>query len=123
MVSGNASPDDPELAEYWAQRRKKRKPPLSDGRVRLMQRQRGKCPLCGEYLLYADTEPQHPDDWAVWITGIRKAIRYQAVTTLAGTNRASDRKISPGQLVHTHCAKQLEQQPSTHLRASPSRSQ
>lgn len=123
MVSGNASPDDPELAGYWAQRRKKHKPPLSDGRIKLMQRQRGQCPLCGEYLLYADTEPQHPDDWAVWITGIRKALRYHAVTTLTETTRAHDRKTPPAQLVHTHCAKRLEQQPNAHPQASPSPSQ
>ncbi|MFJ9887823.1 group II intron reverse transcriptase/maturase [Streptomyces sp. NPDC091287] len=119
MVSGSASPDDPELAEYWAQRRKKYKPPLSDARVRMMRRQHGKCPLCGEYLLYADTEPQHPDDWAKWLTGIRKAIRLQAVTLLSETNGASDRKVPREQFIHAHCGKRLEQKPQSHLRASP----
>jgi RNA-directed DNA polymerase len=118
MVNGNASPDDPALADYWALRRRKHKPPFSDGRVRMMQRQRGKCPLCGEYLLYADTEPQHPDDWTVWLTGIRKAIRYQAIEILAETTtRASDRKVPRSQLIHTHCAKRLERQPSARPQA------
>jgi len=123
MVNGNASPDDPKLVEYWTQRRRKRKLPLGNGHIRMMQRQRGKCPLCGEYLLYADTEPQHPDDWAVWLTGIRKAIRYQAIIPSAETIRANERKTQPEQLIHTHCAKRLEQRPIAHLRASPSPSQ
>ncbi|MEW1722833.1 group II intron reverse transcriptase/maturase [Streptomyces sp. NPDC093109] len=118
MVNGNASPDDPELAEYWAQRRRKHKPPLSDVRIRMMQRQRGKCPLCGEYLLYADTEPQHPDDWATWFTGIRKAIRLKAAMSFAETTRASDRKVPRNQLIHAHCGKRLERQPSPYLRAA-----
>ncbi|MGH3934837.1 MAG: hypothetical protein ACRDS1_07675, partial [Pseudonocardiaceae bacterium] len=101
MVNGNASPDDPELAEYWAQRRRKYKPPLSEGRITMMRRQHGKCPLCGEYLLYADTEPQHPDDWAKWITGIRKAIRFQAVMPTTETIRANDRAAPTPRLVHT----------------------
>ncbi|MGH3899970.1 MAG: group II intron reverse transcriptase/maturase [Pseudonocardiaceae bacterium] len=122
MVNGNASPDDPELAEYWAQRRRKYKSPLSEGRLEMMRRQHGKCPLCGEYLLYADTEPQHPDDWEKWITGIRKAIRFQAVIPTTETTRANDRAIPSQQLVHAHCLNRLEQ-PLTHLRTSPTESQ
>ncbi|MGH3685119.1 MAG: group II intron maturase-specific domain-containing protein [Pseudonocardiaceae bacterium] len=111
MVNGNASPDDPDLAEYWAQRRRKHKPPLSEGRLKMMRQQHGKCPLCGEYLLYADTEPQHPDDWEKWITGIRKAIRFQAVIPTAETIRAHDRAAPKQQLVHAHCLKRQEQPP------------
>jgi RNA-directed DNA polymerase len=122
MVNGNASPDDPALAEYWAQRRRRHKPPLSDGRIAMMRRQHGKCPLCGEYLFYADTEPQHPDDWAKWITGIRKAIHFQAVAPIAETVRANDRAVPLQQLIHTHCLNRLEQ-PLTHLRTSPIGSQ
>ncbi len=118
MVNGNASPDDPQLAEYWAQRRRKHKPPLSEGRLRMMRQQHGKCPLCGEYLLYADTEPQHPNDWAKWITGIRKALRFQAVIPIAETTRAHDRTVPRQQLVHAHCLKRQEQ-PPTHPRTSP----
>ena len=38
-VKGAASPDDPALAAYWAERRKKVKPPLDGGTVRLLTRQ------------------------------------------------------------------------------------
>ena len=64
MVDGFASPDDATVAGYWAARRRRRStPPLDrDGR-RLITRQRGRCPLCGDLLLHADTEPQHPDEW------------------------------------------------------------
>ena len=46
VVKGSASPDDPALAEYWAERRRRRKPPLDNARLRLIQAQRGRCPLC-----------------------------------------------------------------------------
>jgi len=88
-----------------------------------MQRQRGKCPLCGEYLLHADTEPQHPGRLGDVDHRNRKAIRYQAVAVLAETGGANDRKVSREQLFHAYCAKRQEQQPFAHLRASLSRSQ
>ncbi len=48
LVKGGASPDDPALAGYWAQRRQKVKPPLDSYTVRLLSRQDGRCSLCGE---------------------------------------------------------------------------
>src|SRR4051794_1713882 len=42
---GGASPDDPDLAEYWAQRRRKVKPPLDAYTVRLLTKQNGRCTL------------------------------------------------------------------------------
>src|SRR5580693_9865774 len=65
-VKGAASPDDPALAAYWAERRKKVKPPLDGGTVRLLARQAGLCPLCGEHLLHADQPPQSPAQWERW---------------------------------------------------------
>jgi RNA-directed DNA polymerase len=118
MVKGNASPDDPNLAEYWATRRRKHKPPLNKDGIIQMQRQHGKCPLCGEFLLHADTEPQHPDDWAKWYTATRKAIRHQAITLDTGTGRADDR-TAPQQLCHTYCVKRLERTLYVIPQASP----
>ena len=51
LVKGAASPDDPALAGYWAERRKKVKPPLDSYTLRLLTRQDGMCPLCGDPLL------------------------------------------------------------------------
>jgi RNA-directed DNA polymerase len=74
MVPGRASPDDPALAPYWADRRRKRQPPLGRGTLRLMKAQNGRCPLCGDLLLHADREPDSPGKWEQWLTGARKAI-------------------------------------------------
>jgi RNA-directed DNA polymerase len=75
MVPGTASPDDPGLAQYWADRRRRHKPPLDNGTLRLIQEQKGRCPLCGDYLLHADREPDSPHEWEQWLTATRKAIR------------------------------------------------
>jgi RNA-directed DNA polymerase len=37
-VKGGASPDDPDLAEYWAERRRKVKPPLGEYRLRVLSK-------------------------------------------------------------------------------------
>ena len=44
LVKGRASPDDPALASYWVQRRRKGPPPPVDGMtVHLLQAQQGRC--------------------------------------------------------------------------------
>ena len=74
-VKGAASPDDPALAGYWAERRKKVKPPLDSYTLRLLTRQDGTCPLCGDPLLHADQPPQSPEQWEQWWLHVtRKAI-------------------------------------------------
>lgn len=102
LVDGTASPDDPELADYWAARRRQRKPPLDRRAIGQLRKQHGRCPLCGDFLLHADTEPQHPDDWAKWITAVRKAIRRQAIARQPQPGSQDDHTAT--QLVHTHCA-------------------
>ena len=44
LVKGGASPDDPALADYWAERRRKVKPPLDSYTLRLLTRQDGALP-------------------------------------------------------------------------------
>jgi hypothetical protein len=39
------------------------KPPLGKTTLRLLQEQRGRCPLCLGLLLYADHEAQSPKEW------------------------------------------------------------
>ena len=76
LVKGGASPDDPALAGYWAQRRQKVKPPLDSYTVRLLSRQDGRCTLCGENLLTPDQPPQSPQGWEHWFLQVtRKAIK------------------------------------------------
>ena len=48
MVTGTASPDDPALADYWLQRRRKQPPPPLSAPVRhLLGVQQGRCAACG----------------------------------------------------------------------------
>lgn len=74
-VKGTASPDDPALAGYWARRRTRVKPPLDKRTLRLLTRQAGMCPLCGDHLLSAEQPPQSPAQWEQWWLRVtRKAI-------------------------------------------------
>lgn len=97
-VAGTNSPDDPALTQYWAQRRRKRKPPqVAESWQRDLRLQHGLCPLCREPLLFADHVPDSPSQWESWYAGIRKAIGHRAITLHNG--RTTRR------LVHTHCAR------------------
>ena len=105
VVKGSASPDDPALAEYWAERRRRRKPPLDNARLRLIQAQRGRCPLCQGLLLHAGHEPQTPSEWEQWVKVTRTAIRRQAITVNAGFG-TSDETVAL-RLMHTRCARRM----------------
>ena len=103
LVKGGASPDDPDLAEYWAQRRRKVKPPLDPYTVRLLSKQDGRCTLCGENLLIPDQPPQSPEGWERWFLWVtKKAIKADHLVhhTAPNTPRA-DRT----HLVHATCGR------------------
>jgi RNA-directed DNA polymerase len=97
MVPATASPDDPELARYWADRRRGHTPPLDNATLRLIQEQQGRCPLCGDYLLHADREPDSPHEWEQWLTATRKAITKH---NLVAHTRRTPNEL---RLVHVHC--------------------
>jgi len=100
-VKGAASPDDPALARYWAARREKVKPPLDRYSLRLLTRQDGLCPLCGDHLLTADQPPQSPEQWERWWLHItRKAI---AASYLVHHGRPSPAGDDQTRLVHASC--------------------
>ena len=105
LVKGWASPDDPALTSYWAARRRRGRPPLDPPRLRLLQRQRGRCPLCGQLLLHADQEPHHPDDWEQWIKAVRTATRRQAIAVDARSGPHEGTTVFS--LIHTHCRRRL----------------
>lgn len=121
LVQRDASPDDPRLADYWAQRRRKYRPPLSDGFSIQVKLQRGCCPFCGELLLYADTQPQHPDHWETWFTAIRRAVVRKVIVVHKESGRGNDRVFRP-QLFHAHCAKRWEQSNAAQPAVSPTAS-
>jgi RNA-directed DNA polymerase len=119
MVKATASPDDPALTEYWRQRRRRRKPPpLDQPSLRLLKAQDGRCPLCGDYLLHADHEPQSPEEWEQWFTATRKALRRQALTSHGGGHDDQHHH-----LVHTNCHQRQQAETATtqHASAPPAR--
>jgi RNA-directed DNA polymerase len=95
LVTGTASPDDPALTGYWAARRAKVPPPtIGMASWAPYQRQHGRCPFCGDWLLPADGTPPTPHQWEQWLATTRKTIIL--VNRQSGT---SDKT----RLIHTHC--------------------
>ena len=106
LVTGAASPDDPALAQYWATPRNKVKPPLSKYTLRLLARQAGRCPLCGDHLLTAGQPPGSPEQWERWWLHLtRRAI---AASYLACHGRPSPAADDQTRLVHSSCQRELQ---------------
>jgi RNA-directed DNA polymerase len=104
-VKGAASPDDPALSGYWAERRKKVRPPLDAYNLRLLSRQDGICPLCGDPLLTAGQPPQSPEEWERWWLHVtRRAI---AASYLVHHGRPSLPHDDQTGLVHASCQRGL----------------
>jgi len=120
-VRARASPDDPALAEYWAERRRKRKPPpLDQHTLKLLRAQRDCCPVCGDSLLDAEREPQSPHEWEQWFIDARRALRKQRVIHPADGPTG---ERSSYRLLHAHChraqAGPAQPQRSTSARPPP----
>jgi len=106
LVTGRASPDDPDLADYWANRRKRVKPPLDSYNLRLLSRQDGRCPLCGDHLLTVDQPPQTPNEWALWwLSTVRRAIAADYLTHHG--QRGTPDETTRTRLVHASCNRRL----------------
>jgi len=100
-VRGGASPDDPALAGYWAERRRKRRPPSLDGHtLRLLKAQGDRCPVCRGPLIDAEQEPQSPQAWEQWFIDVRRSLRKQRMEQRAET---PDGERTRYRLVHAHC--------------------
>jgi RNA-directed DNA polymerase len=105
MVAGAASPDDPDLADYWATRRRRVKPPLDSYNLRLLTRQDGRCPLCGNHLLAPDQPPQTPREWETWWLGIaHKAIAAEHLVHQARRGTPDNNRT---RLIHASCGREL----------------
>jgi RNA-directed DNA polymerase len=99
MVTGTASPDDPALTDYWADRRRKAPLPVDRRTRRLLVEQAGRCPLCEGLLLHADQQPRTPQEWEQWLRVTRMALRKQHIVH-------SEQRGMPDEgirLVHAHC--------------------
>ncbi len=57
LVKGRASPDDPQLKDYWKKRQAAKGKNLTFSKQQLAKRQKGRCPECGESL-FNDEEIQ-----------------------------------------------------------------
>jgi RNA-directed DNA polymerase len=95
LVKHQASPDDPELDEYWAWRRSKTPLPINRTAQWLHRAQHGRCAICKATLLPVEDRPQTPQEWEAWLAIIPKTID---VTRDQGTpDRAAPR------LIHLRC--------------------
>lgn len=106
MVAGRSSPDDPALAAYWAERRRRSRTPTDSATWQQLRRQQGRCPLCRGLLLHADHQPQSPHEWQQWHMVTRTAIRKHAIATHTGFG-TPDENAAP-QLIHAHCRRRLK---------------
>jgi len=101
MVRGGASPDDPTLTQYWADRRRRSAPPPMNGlSLQLLQRQAGRCPWCRDLLLHADHPPQSPPEWEQWVRATGRALRKQSLTY---QRRDGSGETNSLRLVHVRC--------------------
>ncbi|WP_433711049.1 group II intron reverse transcriptase/maturase [Nocardia sp. CA-084685] len=100
MVKGTASPDDPDLAQYWADRRRRLTTPLGRQTLRLLHQQHGRCPMCGDFLLHADHQPRSPDEWEQWIRTTRHVIRKRYIAVAVGSGGPDETQL---RLAHAHC--------------------
>ncbi|WP_322770108.1 reverse transcriptase domain-containing protein [Frankia sp. Cr1] len=101
-VAGRSSPDDPALAGYWAERRQRqnnRHPPLAPAVGRALRVQKGRCALCGEFLLHTSRPPDSSTQWETWFRAIRSVIAHKTITEHGKGGRAGDRH----RLVHADC--------------------
>ena len=106
LVAGRASPDDPELTDYWTNRRRKVKPALDSYNLNLLTKQGGRCPLCGDHLLTPDQPPQSPHMWERWWLGVvKRAIAADYLTHHHGRDDPADG--NPTRLVHASCHRSL----------------
>jgi RNA-directed DNA polymerase len=106
MVTGTASPDDPDLADYWATRRQRVKPPLDRYNLRLLTRQGGRCPICRDYLLSPDQPPQSPREWERWWLSVaRRAIAADYLAYQGGRGTPDGNRT---RLIHTSCGRELQ---------------
>lgn len=103
LVRAGASPDDPSLSRYWAERRRKRTPaPLDATTLKLLKAQDDRCPVCGQVLIDADQEPQTPDAWEEWFIDAHYRLRKRRVRERVATPEG---ERTCYRLAHAHCLK------------------
>jgi RNA-directed DNA polymerase len=102
LVKDRASPDDPDLAGYWENRRRKHGPPLDAGTASLLGRQRSRCPRCGNQLIDTGHLPASPEDWEQWWFSVTRQNIPRAASA-AGTTRSPKESATVLVLMHASC--------------------
>ena len=105
MVKGRSSPDDPDLAGYWENRRRKHGPPLDTVTGALLARQGNQCPHCGSPLIDTSRLPASPEDWENWWLGVVR-LDIPATSITAGP-RPPQETGSVHVLMHTSCRRRI----------------
>ena len=103
LIKGWASPDDPALADYWAARRRRGRPPLDRARLRLINDSVGDAhqvvSCCCPPTLSRRTLMN-----GRWITATRKALSHHALTVDVATQHPGKADpITVFRLIHIHC--------------------
>jgi RNA-directed DNA polymerase len=94
IVRHAASPDDPELDDYWAWRRHKTSLPINRTALQLHREQDGRCAICRATLVAVEDRPQTPHEWETWLATARKTI--DVVWAPGTTDKAAPRLIHLG---------------------------
>ncbi len=97
MVRYRASPDDPELTDYWAWRRRKAPLPVNRTNQWLLTAQDGRCHTCTGTIHAVTDRPQTPDDWERWLIANRVAVTMITIS-VAGTTGVTEPR-----LIHADC--------------------
>jgi RNA-directed DNA polymerase len=102
LVKGRSSPDDPDLAGYWENRRRRNGLALDPGTLSLLARQEHQCPHCRDPLLDVRHLPASPEEWQEWWHGVtRQDIpRAASVPGPPGHPEKSETVLA---LVHVSC--------------------
>jgi RNA-directed DNA polymerase len=101
MVKGRSSPDDPDLAGYWENRRRKNGPPLDTGTLGLLSRQNGRCPRCGGPLIDTSHLPSTPEGWEQWWLSVTRQRIPRAASATGTPPPEGSRNILV--LIHASC--------------------
>jgi RNA-directed DNA polymerase len=103
MVKGRASPDDPDLAGYWENRRRKKTGlALDEGTAALLTRQGNKCPHCGDPLIDLNRLPASPEDWEHWWLSVTRQ-NVPRAPSATGTSPPPEQGRTSLALMHAPC--------------------
>jgi RNA-directed DNA polymerase len=97
IVMSGASPDDPALGEYWAQRGRRTALPIDHTSLKLIRAQNGHCTICHSAFLDAADRPQTPTEWERWLATTRKTIIKVVMRSVDSSDETELR------LIHARC--------------------